>query len=346
MTNDILPADYGNFLQQIKERIQHAQLKAVISVNAELILMYWNLGKEILARQEKEGWGTGVIEQLSKDLHATFPQMKGFSIRNLKYMRAFAQTYPDISFVQTVSAQMTWSHNIALLDRLKDEKERLWYAQQAIEHGWSLSILEMHIETKLYQRQGKALTNFKTTLPAPDSDLAHYMLKDPYIFDFITTDDEEKERNLQQALLANIRRFLLELGTGFTFVGSNYHLVVGKQDFYIDLLFYHTKLHCYIVIELKSVVFKPEYAGKLSFYMTAVDEQIKSPEDKPTIGLILCRGDHDKVVVEYALRNIHAPLGVATYTTSLPDELKRQLPDINKLKQQLEKPEEEIIQSS
>jgi predicted nuclease of restriction endonuclease-like (RecB) superfamily len=338
---DILPSDYQAFLRSIKTRVQQAQLRAVVAVNKELILLYWYIGKEILARQEKEGWGTQVIDRLSADLHAAFPQMKGFSIRNLKYMRSFAETYPKQQFVQEVLAQITWYHHITLIEKVKDEQERLWYIQQAIEHGWSRNVLLHHIDTRLFHRKGNAVTNFKTTLPALDSDLATDVLKDPYVFDFITTSDENRERHLQQALLANIRHFLLELGVGFTFVGSNYHIVVGKEDFYIDLLFYHIRLHCYIVIELKAGNFKPEYVGKLNFYMTAIDRQVKEPEDKKTIGIILCK-TKNKVTAEYALSNIQNPMGVATYQTTeaLPENLKDKLPDIKELEARLEEVKE------
>jgi predicted nuclease of restriction endonuclease-like (RecB) superfamily len=336
MANEIVPTEYQTFLQNIKTQVQQAQLKAVMAVNKELILLYWHIGKEILKRQEIEGWGMGVIDRLSADLHATFPQMRGFSARNLGYMKVFAKTYPDETILQTLSAKLTWSHNIALLDKVRDEKERLWYMQKAIEHGWSLSILEIQIETKLFHRQGKALTNFQITLPALDSDLAQYVLKDPYVFDFITTGEESKERNLQEALIANIRRFLLELGTGFTFVGSDYHIVVGGDDFYLDLLFYHLTLHCYVVIELKTVEFKPEHAGKLNFYLTAVDKQIKSSDDKPSIGILLCKGKN-RIKVEYALNDMKKPIGVASCTTALPEELQDKLPNIKELEERLEK---------
>jgi predicted nuclease of restriction endonuclease-like (RecB) superfamily len=334
---DILSSDYQAFLRSIKTRVQQAQLRAVVAVNKELILLYWYIGKEILARQHKERWGTGVIERLSTDLHAAFPQMKGFSPRNLGYMKTFANTYPDETILQEVLAKITWYHHITLLEKVKDEQERLWYIQQAIEHGWSRNVLAHHIDTQLFHRRGNAVTNFKTTLPALDSDLATDVLKDPYVFDFITTSDESKERHLQQALLANIRRFLLELGVGFTFVGSNYHIVVGNEEFYIDLLFYHIRLHCYVVIELKAGSFKPEYVGKLNFYMVAIDRQVKEPEDKKTIGIILCK-TKNKVTAEYALSNIQNPMGVATYQTSeaLPEDLKDKLPDIKELEARLE----------
>jgi len=330
MTHELSPADYQAFLQAIKTRVQQAQLQAVLAVNKELILLYWQIGKDILARQQKEGWGAGVIERLSRDLHTAFPQMKGFSLRNLGYMKVFAATYPDETILQQLVAKLPWGHHIVLLEKVKDEGERFWYIEQAVEHGWSRSILEIQIETGLFQRKGKALTNFKHTLPTLQSDLARDALKDPYVFDFITTSEEMKERNLQQALLLHIQQFLLELGVGFTFVGENYNVVVGEQDFYIDLLFYHIRLRCFVVIELKTTEFRPEYAGKMNFYLSAVDEQIKHPTDNPTIGIILCKGKGDKVVAEYALRDIRKPVGVASYqfTTDLPDTLQEQLPTI------------------
>ena len=276
---------------------------------------------------------------ISIPFHVT---MKGFSPRNLGYMKVFAATYPDEAFLQQVAAKIPWYHHCVLLDRVKNDQERLWYIQQTIEYGWSRSILEIQTETNLFERKGKALTNFKRTLPALQSDLAHDALKDPYIFDFLTTTDETKERNLQSALLSHIQQFLLELGVGFTFVGSNYHMAVGEQDFYLDLLFYHIRLRCFVVIELKTTEFKPEYAGKMNFYLSAVDEQIKHETDNPTIGIILCRGKGDKVVAEYALRDIRKPVGVASYqfTTSLPDALKDQLPTIADLEEQLKDVEE------
>jgi predicted nuclease of restriction endonuclease-like (RecB) superfamily len=342
MSKDILPSDYGAFLQSIKTRVQQAQLQALVAVNKELILLYWHIGRAILDRQKEQGWGAKVIDHLAEDLHHAFPQMKGFSSRNLKYMRAFAEAYPDISFVQTVSAQITWSHNIALLEKVKDEKERLWYMQKTMEHGWSHSVLVHQMNTRLYQRQGKAITNFQSTLPTLQSDLAHDVLKDPYVFDFITTGEDTKERHLQSALLSHIQRFLLELGVGFTFVGSNYHVVVGDEDFYLDLLFYHLHLRCFVVIELKKGSFKPEHAGKVNFYLVAVDKQIKHPSDNPTIGLILCE-TKSRVTAEYALTNISSPVGVATYNTaSLPDDLKEQLPDIQQIEASLQKVKESI----
>ena len=337
MGKDLLPSDYHSFLETIKTRVRQAQLKAVVAVNTELILLYWQIGHEIWQRQLVEGWGAKVIEHLSADLHASFPQMKGFSPRNLQYMRTFAEAYPDeTQFTQQLVARIPWGHHTLLLDKVTDAPERLWYIQQTTMQGWSRNILAIQIESRSYHRKGKALTNFKQALPDLDSDLAQNLLKDPYVFDFITTSDENKERQLQGALIANIQRFLLELGVGFTFVGSNYHLVVGDEDYYIDLLFYHMKLRCFIVIELKAGSFKPEYAGKLNFYMTAIDRQVKQPEDKKTIGIILCKSKN-KVTAEYALSNIQSPMGVATYQTGeeLPDDLKDKLPDIKLLEERL-----------
>jgi len=332
MTNELIPSDYQTFLQTIKSRIQQAQLQAVLAVNRELILLYWQIGRGILERQQHQGWGAKVIDHLSHDLHAAFPQMKGFSPRNLKYMRAFALSYPDETFVQEVLAQITWYHHITLLEKVKDEQARLWYIQQAIAQGWSRNVLVMQVETDLYHRRGKALTNFQTTLPAPHSDLAQSVLNDPYVFDFITTSEETQERHIQQALLAHIQRFLLELGVGFAFVGSGYHLVVGEEDYYLDLLFYHIRLRCFVVIELKTGEFKPEYAGKMNFYLTAVDRLVKHETDNPTIGLILCK-TKNKITAEYALADIRKPVGIATYqfTTSLPDAFRDQLPAVEEL---------------
>ena len=347
MAESLLPSDYQGFLGSIKARIQQAQLQAVLSVNRELIVLYWHIGKEIIRQQEQFGWGTGVIDRLSHDLHAAFPEMKGFSPRNLGYMKLFTQTYPDEAILQAALAKLPWYHHITLLDKVKDEQKRLWYIQQSIEHGWSRTVLVHQIETNLYDRKGKAITNFRSTLPVVHSDLAQDALKDPYVFDFITTSDETKERHLQSGLLAHIQHFLLELGVGFAFVDSNYHLTVGDDDFYLDLLFYHTRLRCYVVIELKTGAFRPEYAGKMNFYLSAVDKQVKRPDDNPTIGLILC-SSKNKVTAEYALSDIQKPIGVATYqsTTLLPEPLKDQLPTIEELEERLQAVRDEDMQSN
>lgn len=337
MQNDSLPSDYLVFLRSIKTRVQRAQLRALVAVNSELITLYWQIGCEIWKRQQQGTWGAKVIQRLSQDLHAAFPEIHGFSMRNLQYMRTFAEAYPaEDEFTQQAVAQIPWGHHTLLLDKVKDPEIRKWYIKQTITRGWSRGILELQIKSNLYNRSGKALTNFTATLPTLDSDLVQDTLKDPYIFDFITTNDETRERHMQSGLISHIERFLLELGIGFTFVGSNYHLIVGKNDFYLDLLFYHTRLHRYIVIELKNGPFKPEYVGKMSLYITAVDEQVKSDLDNSTIGLILCTSK-DKITAEYTLRSVEKPVGIATYetTTELPEPLKEQLPNIGELEKQL-----------
>lgn len=333
-----LPSGYAEFLSDLKDRIRTAQIKAALSVNRELILLYWEIGRLILERQEKEGWGAKVIERLARDLKAEFPDMKGFSPRNLKYMRAFAEAYPDKQIVQQVAAQIPWFHHCILLDKIKDPNEREWYICQTIEHGWSRNILALQIESDLYHRQGKAVTNFSRTLPPPQSDLAQQTLKDPYIFDFLTMGSEARERSVEKEMVEHITRFLLELGSGFAFVGRQYHLEVSEEDFFIDLLFYHTKLHCYVAVELKAGGFKPEYVGKVNFYLSALDDIVKLPEDNPSIGLILC-ATKDRILAEYALRDIRKPIGVANWKTklvkALPKNLKGSLPSIEEIEAEL-----------
>lgn len=329
-----VPAGYKELFEDLKNRIHTSQLRAGLAVNKELILLYWDIGRQILHRQKEEGWGTKVIDRLARDLNREFPEMKGFSSRNLKYMRAFAAAYQNEAFVQEVLAQITWYHNITLIDKVKNSSEREWYIRQTIENGWSRNILVLQIENNLYHRQGKAVSNFRKTLPSPQSDLAHQTLKDPYIFDFLTLDKEAHERAIEKELVDHITKFLLELGAGFAFVGKQFHLEVSGQDFYIDLLFYHTKLHCYIVVELKAGDFKPEYTGQINFYLSALDDLVKGPEDNPSIGIILCAAK-DRVLAEYALRDIKKPIGVAEWKTkltrSLPKNLKGSLPSIEEL---------------
>jgi predicted nuclease of restriction endonuclease-like (RecB) superfamily len=331
-----LPAGYAELLESLKVRIRQAQLRAALSVNRELVLLYWHIGKQILQRQQQEGWGAKVIDHLALDLGREFPDMKGFSPRNLKYMRAFAQAWPDEQIVQQLVAQIPWGHNVRLLDYVKDPAERLWYVQQTIEHGWSRNVLVHQIESKLYERQGKAITNFERTLPAPQSDLARSLMKDPYVFDFLTLGPEVQERDLERALLNHLRDFLLELGKGFAFVGSQYRLEVGGEEFYLDLLFYQIRLRCFVVIELKVGEFKPEYAGKMNFYLSAVDDLLRHPEDRPSIGLILCKSQN-RLVAEYALRDVSKPMGMATYrlTQTLPADLQESLPSIEELEREL-----------
>jgi predicted nuclease of restriction endonuclease-like (RecB) superfamily len=330
------PAGYAAWLTELKIRIHTAQQRATLAVNRELVLLYWQIGRDILARQAEQGWGAKVIERLAEDLRLAFPEMKGFSPRNLKYMRAFAQAWPDEAIVQEALAQLPWYHHLALLDKLPDSETRRWYAAKAIEHNWSRNILVMQIETRLLERSGQAVSNFPMTLPKPQSDLARESLKDPYRFDFLGLTDEAQEREIEAALVKHVTEFLLELGAGFAFVGRQVLLDVGGDEFFIDLLFYHLKLRCYVVIELKGGKFKPEHLGQLGFYMTAVDRQIKHEQDNPTIGLLLCKSKN-KVVAEYALGDKSQPMGIAEYKMleSLPAELQTSLPSIEQIEREL-----------
>ena len=330
------PQGYAEWLSELKTRIHTAQQRATLAVNRELVLLYWQIGRDILARQAEQGWGTKVIDRLAKDLRAAFPGMKGFSPRNLKYMRAFADAWPDSEFVQGVLAQLPWYHQLALLDKLPGLDARRWYAAKAIEHNWSRNVLVMQIETRLLERSGQAVTNFPATLPAPQSDLARESIKDPYRFDFLGLPDEAQEREIEHALVRHVTEFLLELGAGFAFVGRQVLLDVGGDEFFIDLLFYHLKLRCYVVIELKGGKFKPEHLGQLGFYLTAVDRQVKSEHDNATIGLLLCKSKN-KVVAEYALGDKTQPMGVAEYKLleSLPPELQTSLPSIEQIEREL-----------
>jgi predicted nuclease of restriction endonuclease-like (RecB) superfamily len=320
-------AQYEGLLQELKERIRSAQVQAVLSVNRELVMLYWSIGRDILIRQRNEGWGAKVIDRLSEDLSKAFPEMRGFRSRNLKYMRAFAEAYPDQQFVQQVVAQLPWGHQVRILDTVKDAKQREWYIRQAIQSGWSRNVLVHQIEGDLYDRQGQAMTNFDRTLPAPQSELAQQLIKDPYNFDFLTLVPDLLERDLERGLIQHVRDFILELGKGFAFVGSQYPLEVGGQEFFLDLLFYHLRLRCYVVIDLKIEEFKPEFAGKMNFYLSALDDLLRHTEDQPSIGLILCK-QRNRLVVEYALRDMSKPMGVAQYrlTPALPEALKSELP--------------------
>lgn len=330
------PDGYTEWLSDLKNRIHNAQQRAALAVNRELVLLYWQIGRDILARQAEQGWGAKVIERLAHDLRTAFPEMKGFSPRNLKYMRAFAEAWPEAAFVQEVLAQLPWYHQLALLDKLPGPETRRWYAAQAIEHNWSRNVLVMQIETRLLERSGTAVTNFPASLPKPQSDLAHESLKDPYRFDFLGLTDEAQERDIEHALVKHVTEFLLELGAGFAFVGRQVLLDVGGDEFFIDLLFYHLKLRCYVVIELKAGKFKPEHLGQLGFYLTAVDRQVKSEQDNPTIGLLLCKSKN-KVVAEYALGDKTQPMGIAEYKLleSLPAELQTSLPSIEQIEREL-----------
>jgi predicted nuclease of restriction endonuclease-like (RecB) superfamily len=335
MPNDLagqIPEGYSALLAALKERIREARLRSSLAVNRELILLYWSIGRDILSRQEQAGWGAKIIERLAADLHRDFPEMTGLSARNLKYMRAFAEAYPDSRFVQQAVALLPWGHNVRLIETVKDRAEREWYVRQAIEHGWSRNVLVHQIESGLFDRQGKALTNFHRTLPAPQSELAQEIIKDPYYFDFLALGPEMLERDLERGLLENLRSLILELGKGFAFVGSQYHLEVGGQDYYLDLLFYHLRLRCFVVIDLKIEEFKPEFAGKMNFYLSAIDDQLRHTNDAPTIGIILCK-QRNEVIVEYALRDTAKPMGVAEYVLSgaLPAQLRDELPTLEEL---------------
>lgn len=338
--SETAPATEGNgyaaLLAELKERIRTARLRTAASVNRELVVLYWTIGRDILVRQAAEGWGARVIDRLAADLRRSFPEMTGLSARNLRYMRAFAEAYPDGEIVQQVAAQLPWGHQMRLLDLVGDPAERLWYARQVVEHGWSRNVLVHQIESGLHRRQGKALTNFARTLPAPQSDLAQQLVKDPYSFDFLALGPETSERELERGLLEHLRALILELGKGFAFVGSQYHLEVGGQDYYLDLLFYHLRLRCFVILDLKIEEFKPEFAGKMGFYLSAIDDQLRHASDAPSIGIILCKGKNE-VVVEYALRDLAKPMGVAEYRLSdaLPEKLRAELPTVAEFTREL-----------
>lgn len=329
--------NYFALLNGLKQRIRTAQVKAALAVNQEMLMLYWQIGREILMRQQGSGWGSKVIDRLSQDLRREFPDMKGFSPRNLRYMRALAEAYHDEQIVLRLVAQIPWGHNQTLLNKLDDADQRLWYAQKSVEHGWSRNILDMQIDTNLYQRQGEAVTNFARTLPPEQSDLTRDLLKDPYNFDFLTLADAAQERDLERGLIEHIRDFLLELGVGFAFLGSQYPLEIDGKDYRLDLLFYHAKLHCYVVIDLKMGEFEPAFSGQMNFYVSAVNHTIRAPEDNQTIGIILCKSK-SKTTVEFALDTVQNPIGVSTYKLrdALPPAIQEQLPTAEQLEMELE----------
>jgi len=333
-----LNKEYMELLVDIKEKIKGSQLKASLSVNRHLIELYWNIGRSITIKQATEIWGNAVIESLGNDLQKDFPGIKGFSSRNIWRMRAFYLAYPLEPKLPQLVAEIPWGHNILLLEKIKDKEQRFWYAKSTIEHGWSRAVLWHQIESGLYERQAisKKLTNFSKTLPSPQSELATEIMKDKYNFDFLTLGEEYKERALHLGLMEHLQKFLVELGIGFSFVGSQYHLKVGNDDYYLDCLFYHLKLRCYIVCELKIVEFKPEHAGKMNFYLAAVDAQLKHPGDHPSIGLILCK-TKEALKVEYTLQSSTRPIGVAEYqlVKSLPKEYLENLPTTEQLTKEL-----------
>ena len=333
-----LPRDYAAILGEIKQRIRDERLRVVMTANSAMILLYWDIGRLILERQERAGWGARVIDRLAADLTEAYPDMKGLSPRNLKYMRAFAAAWPERSIVQEPLARIPWYHHIALMEKCRTPTERLWYARQSAEQGWSHNILSIQIESRVHEHQGKAVTNFAATLPPVRSDLAAQVFKDPYLFDFLGTADPRREREVEQALVDHIQRFLLELGAGFAFVGRQVHLEIGDQDYHLDLLFYHLKLRCYVVVELKAVAFDPAFVGQMNLYLSAADDLLRHPDDKPTIGLLLCRAKN-RIVVEYALRDLKKPIGVAEWETrivkSLPKGLKGSLPSVEEIEREL-----------
>ncbi len=327
---------YQQWLKDLKDRLRLAQQRAALSVNAELLQFYWTLGSDIVERQKSTTWGDGFLTQLSHDLMSEFPEMKGFSKRNLEQIRKWHLYWSANPVIAKQPAtqlwQIPWWHHVVILSKCQSHAQALYYLEQTIAHGWSRSVLVHQIESRLWEREGKAISNFSQSLPAPQSDLAQQTLKDPYFFDFVSLGKEHTERELENALVRHVTKFLMELGAGFAYMGKQVPLQVGERDFFLDLLFYHTHLHCYVVIELKTTDFEPEHAGKLNFYIKAVDEQIRRPGDQPTIGLLLCK-NKDKLVAEYALSDIHKPMGIAEYqlTHILPSDLQDSLPSIEQI---------------
>jgi predicted nuclease of restriction endonuclease-like (RecB) superfamily len=364
MSQLVSTEDYRQWIVSVKERIQSSQIKAAIAVNRELLELYWYLGEQILEKQQSAKWGDGFLEQMSNDLLAEFPEIKGFSLRNLKYMRQWVRFWSPLfgigpqpvaqlgeslesnrekSIMPQLVAQIQnhsinqlflvpWGHNRVIMDKLKKPDDALFYLQKTIENNWSRAVLTHQIESKLHQREGQAINNFAATLPKPESDLAKQLLRDPYNFDFLTLTERYSERELEDGLTDHLAKFLMELGTGFAYVGRQYHIVVDEEDYYIDLLFYHLRLHCYVVVELKVEKFKPEHAGKLTFYVSAVDSQVRTPVDGPTLGILICKSKSD-ITVEYSLRDVNKPIGVSEYqiTENLPEQLKSSLPTIEQI---------------
>ena len=387
----LLPSSYAPLLADLKARVRAAQVKAAVSVNRELILLYWHIGREILRAQKAEGWGAKVVERLAKDLAAEFPEMGGFSTQNLKRMRAFYAAWAPIEILPQAAGELsapivsqavrqlpkrgekragepivsqpvrqldeppepltflTWSANLILIEQLKDPATRLWYARKTLEHGWSRAVLTVQIESRLHERSGKAITNFDLTLPPAQSDMAREVLKDPYTFDFLTLGEAAHERDLERGLVGHVQQLLLEMGAGFAFVGRQVHVEVGDEDFYLDLLFYHLRLRCFVVVDLKMKPFEPEFAGKMNFYLSAVDDRMRHAHDAPTIGLLLCKDAKNRVKVEYALRDVKKPIGVAEWQTrlveSLPKKLRGSLPTIADIERELNQPSRAVAKA-
>ncbi len=336
MTDSTLPTPYATWIADLKTKVRRIQIKAAVAVNRELLVFYWELGADIIEKQAVSHWGEGFLSRLSHDLIGEFPEIKGFSKRNLELVRQWRRFWePHFVIAKQLVSQLTdipWGHHIAIISKCGNMEEALYYLQNTVTHNWSRSVLVHQIESGLYRREGKAVSNFITTLPAPQSDLASQTLKNPYVFDFLSMSKDFSERELEKGLVEHITHFLLELGSGFAYIGRQIPLTVGERDFFIDLLFYHTRLHCHVVIELKITDFEPEHAGKLNFYIKAVDEQIRKEGDQPTIGIVICK-KRDKLVAEYALSDIHKPIGISEYqlTQSLPENLKSSLPSIEEI---------------
>jgi predicted nuclease of restriction endonuclease-like (RecB) superfamily len=338
MTDNLIKTDdYKAFIQDIKQRIQSAQIKAAVSVNQELLRLYWDLAERIVSKQQESAWGDGFLLQMSRDLQAEFPSIKGFSKRNLELMRQWYRFWSvEPAIAQQLVSQIPWGHNLVIIGKIKNTDEAVFYAQKTIQNNWSRAVLTHQIEGGLYQRAGNAINNFLATLPSPHSDLARQTLKDPYNFDFLMLREQHDEQELENALILHITKFLLELGAGFSYLGRQYRLEVAGDEFFMDLLFYHVRLHCYVVIELKTVKFRPEFAGKLNFYISAVDGILKTEQDNPSIGILICKSKND-TVVEYTLQDVHKPIGVSEYTITkhLPEEFKSSLPSIEEIEAEL-----------
>lgn len=339
-SNDLDNDDsYLQFINEVKEEIQNQRIDIVLNANSSMICLYWKVGKSVLTKQEEEGWGAKVIDKMARDIKEAFPDMSGFSPRNIKYMRQFAESWSDYEFVQRAVAQIPWRTNIVLMTKLKDKEERIWYAHETIQNGWSRDILRMQIDTNLMKRSGNSINNFDVSLPPPDSDMVNQAFKDPYLFDFLGTDMPRREIEIEKQLTEHIQKFLLELGQGFAFVGRQVHLEVGDQDFYIDLLFYHLKLRCYVVVELKACDFEPGFVSQLNMYQNVVNDILKHPDDNETIGLLLVKGKNE-TVVEYSLAGYGNPIGVSEWKNQLeeglPDELRSNLPTIEEIEKELD----------
>ncbi|MET4095222.1 PDDEXK nuclease domain-containing protein [Arthrobacter sp. UYCu712] len=333
-----MPEWYPELLASVAREVNSGRSKAISAANREMLLSYWSIGSELAKRESAQGWGSKVVTRLSADVRSAFPDARGFSPRNLRYMKSFAEAWPDFPMLQAPLATLPWYHQIALLEKLGDPETRLWYAAAAVESGWSRNVLAHHIDTKLHERSGKAVNNFKATLPPSDSDLAQQAFKDPYVFDFVSMTGKRNERELEGQLVEHVEKFLLELGQGFAFVGRQVRLTIGEDEFFADLLFYNFRLRSFVVVELKATAFKPEYVGQINMYMSAVDDLMAHPDDKPTIGLLLCKTKNN-VVAEYSLRGFAQPIGVAEWESgivkSLPEEFAATLPSISELEAEL-----------